>query len=67
MPITSPRATWSARTGRYAARCARYTRLTNGFSRKVENHTAAGMTRRVFDIDDLVDLLVEAEKKPRCG
>ena len=69
----------------------RYTRLSNGFSRKIENHMAAvalnyfaynfikihttlrtspamaaGITDRLFDVSDLVALLVESEsKKPR--
>jgi hypothetical protein len=66
----------------------RYTRLSNGFSRKVQNHMAAvalnyfaynfikihstlrtspamvaGVTDRLFDVSDLVKLLVETESK----
>ena len=66
----------------------RYTRLSNGFSRKIENHMAAvalnyfaynfikirttlrvspamaaGVTSRLFDVSDLVTLLVESESK----
>jgi hypothetical protein len=77
------RQNWAVRTT-----MRRYTRLSNGFSRKVENHMAAvainyfaynfikihsslrvtpamaaGATQRVFDVSDLVSLLVQAEKK----
>jgi hypothetical protein len=66
----------------------RYTRLSNGFNRKIENHMAAvainyfaynfikihstlrsspamaaGVPDRLFDVSDLVKLLIEAEKK----
>jgi len=66
----------------------RYTGLSNGFSRKAENHMAAvalnyfaynfikihsslrmspamaaGVTDRLFDVSDLVTLLIESEKK----
>jgi len=77
------RQNWSVRTS-----MRRYTRLSNGFSRKIENHIAAvsinyfaynfikvhrtlrvspgmeaGVTNRLFDVSDLVALLVESEKK----
>ena len=64
------------------------TRLSNGFSRKIENHAAAvalnyfaynfikihstlrtspamaaGVTDRLFDVSDLVNLLIESESK----
>jgi len=67
----------------------RFTRLTNAFSRKIENHAAAvalhfmhynfvrihetlrvtpamaaGITDRVWDIDDIVRLLEQAERNP---
>ncbi len=66
----------------------RYTRLSNGFSRKIENHMAAvainyfaynfckihstlrvspamaaGVTTRLFDVMDLVNLLIESESE----
>ena len=66
----------------------RYTRLSNGFSRKIENHMAAvainyfaynfikvqstlrvspamaaGVTTRLFDVMDLVNLLIASESK----
>lgn len=75
------RQNWTVRTT-----MRRYTRLSNGFSRKIENHMAAvainyfaynfckihsslrvtpamaaGVTTRVFDVMDLVKLLVESE------
>ena len=77
------RQNWTVRTT-----MRRYTRLSNGFSRKVENHMAAvainyfaynfikihstlrvspamaaGVTTRLFDVMDLVNLLVEAESQ----
>jgi IS1 family transposase len=75
------RQNWSVRTS-----MRRYTRLSNGFSRKLENHMAAvainyfaynfikihrtlrvspamapGVTTRLFEVSDLVALLVQAE------
>jgi hypothetical protein len=66
----------------------RYTRLSNGFSRKIENQMAAvainyfaynfikihrtlrmspamaaGVVDRLFDVSDLVNLLIESESK----
>ena len=77
------RQNWTVRTS-----MRRYTRLSNGFSRKIENHMAAvainyfaynfikihrtlrvspamaaGVTTRLFDVSDLVNLLIEAESK----
>ena len=77
------RQNWSVRTS-----MRRYTRLSNGFSRKIENHMAAvainyfaynfikihrtlrvspamaaGVTTRLFEVSDLVALLVESESK----
>lgn len=77
------RQNWTARTT-----MRRYTRLSNGFSRKLQNHEAAvalnyfaynfikihrtlrvtaamaaGVTARLFDVSDLVGLLVESESK----
>jgi hypothetical protein len=77
------RQNWTLRTT-----MRRYTRLSNGFSRKVENHVAAvalnywvynfakihntlrmtppmaaGVTTRLFDIADLVALLIASESK----
>jgi IS1 family transposase len=77
------RQNWTVRTT-----MRRYTRLSNGFSRKIENHMAAvalnyfaynfikihttlrtspamaaGVTDRLFDVADLVALLVESEKE----
>jgi IS1 family transposase len=77
------RQNWSVRTS-----MRRYTRLSNGFSRKIENHMAAvainyfaynfikihstlrvspamaaGVTGHLFDVSDLVALLIEAESK----
>ncbi len=77
------RQNWTVRTS-----MRRYTRLSNGFSRKIENHMAAvainyfaynfikihrtlrvtpamaaGVTNRLFDVSDLVALLIESEKK----
>jgi hypothetical protein len=77
------RQNWSVRTS-----MRRYTRLSNGFSRKIENHMAAvainyfaynfikihttlrtspamaaGVTDRLFDVIDLVNLLAESKKK----
>jgi hypothetical protein len=75
------RLNWSTRTS-----MRRYTRLSNGFSRKLENHEAAvalnyfaynfikihrtlrtspamaaGVTTKLWEVSDLVYLLVEAE------
>lgn len=75
------RQNWTVRTT-----MRRYTRLSNGFSRKIENHMAAvainyfaynfikihrtlrvspamaaGVTTRLFEVSDLVNLLIEAE------
>jgi 3-methyladenine DNA glycosylase/8-oxoguanine DNA glycosylase len=77
------RQNWSVRTS-----MRRYTRLSNGFSRKIENHMAAvainyfaynfikihttlrvtpamaaGVTGRLFDVSDLVALLIDSEKR----
>lgn len=77
------RQNWTVRTT-----MRRYTRLSNGFSRKIENHMAAvalnyfaynfikihrtlrttpamaaGVTARLWDVSDLVALLVESEAK----
>ncbi len=77
------RQNWTVRTN-----MRRYTRLSNGFSRKLENHEAAvalnyfvdnfirihrtlrvtpamaaGVTSKLWEVSDLVDLLVEAESK----
>ena len=77
------RQNWTVRTT-----MRRYTRLSNGFSRKIENHMAAvalnyfaynfikihsslrmtpamaaGVVTRLFDVSDLVNLLIEAESK----
>lgn len=74
---------WTVRTN-----MRRYTRLSNGFSRKIENHVAAvalnyfvynfikihrtlrmtpamaaGVTTKLWEVSDLVALLVEAESK----
>jgi hypothetical protein len=74
---------WTVRTN-----MRRYTRLSNGFSRKIENHEAAvalnyfvdnfikihrtlrmtpamaaGVTTRLWEVSNLVTLLVESEKK----
>lgn len=68
----------------------RFTRLTNGFSKKIENHAhaialhymfynfvrihkslrctpamAAGVTSRLWEIEDIIALLPETESKPR--
>jgi hypothetical protein len=77
------RQNWTVRTTMH-----RYIRLSNGFSRKIENHKsavalnyfaynfikihstlrvtpamAAGVTSKLWDVADLVDLLIEAESK----
>jgi len=77
------RQNWTART-----HMRRYTRLSNGFSRKLENHEAAvalnyfvynfirihrtlrvtpamaaGVTRRLWEVSDVVALLEESESK----
>ena len=84
LPSTSfvERQNWTVRTS-----MRRYTRLSNGFSRKSENHMAAvalndfayfikihttlrtspamaaGVTNRLFDMMDLVNLLIESEQE----
>jgi hypothetical protein len=77
------RLNWSLRTS-----VRRYTRLSNGFSRKLRNHEAAvalnyfaynfvrihrtlrtspamaaGVTDRLWDVSDIVELLQQAESK----
>jgi len=77
------RQNWTVRTT-----MRRYTRLSNGFSRKIENHLAAvainyfaynfikihrslrvspamaaGVVDRLFDVSDLVNLLIESERE----
>jgi hypothetical protein len=77
------RLNWSLRTSN-----RRYTRLSNGFSRKLRNHEASvalnyfaynfvrilctlrmspamatGVTTRLWDVSDIVELLQEAEAK----
>ena len=77
------RQNWSVRTS-----MRRYTRLSNGFSRKIENHMAAvainyfaynfikihctlrvspamaaGVSKRLMDVPDVVNLLIESEAK----
>jgi IS1 family transposase len=77
------RQNWTVRTT-----MRRYTRLSNGFSRKIENHMAAvainyfaynfikihrtlrvtpamaaGVTDRLFDVSDLINLLIVSESK----
>jgi hypothetical protein len=77
------RENWTVRTT-----MRRYTRLSNDFSRKIENHMAAvaikyfaynfikihrslrmspamaaGVVDRLFDVSDLVNLLIESESK----
>ena len=81
------RQNWSVRTA-----MRRYTRLSNGFSRKIENHgaavalnyfaynfikvhrtlrvspaMAAGVTDRLFEVGDLVDLWESHEKEQRAA
>jgi hypothetical protein len=70
----------------------RFTRLTNGFSKKIENHVtaislhfmyyhfvrihqtvritpamAAGVTDRVWEVEDIVDLLDSQPERPNYG
>jgi hypothetical protein len=77
------RQNWTVRTT-----MRRYTRLSNGFSRKIENHMAAvainyfaynfikihstirmtpamvaGVSTRLMDVSDLVNLLIESERE----